>query len=100
MTDLDFTQVELQQLITHHIGNKLKEEKYSLSNETTVVKAETKEFLLKYFLNTLKAEEVYSFTHPVQLYQNDVFAHRSEGLWLQFREKKHKTTRSYKTPTQ
>ncbi len=74
MTDLDFTQVELQQLITHHIGNKLKEEKYSLSNETTVVKAETKDFLLKYFLNMLKAEEVYSFTHPVQLYQNDVFA--------------------------
>ena len=74
MTDLDFTQVELQQLITHHVGNKLKEENYTLSNETTVVKAETKEFLLKYFLNTLKAEEVYSFTHPVQLHQNDVFA--------------------------
>ncbi len=74
MTDLDFTQVELQQLITHSVGNKLKEEGHTLSNETTVVKAETKEFLLKYFLNTLKADEIYSFTHPVQLHQNDVFA--------------------------
>src|SRR5258706_7502484 len=80
MTDLDFTQVELQQLITHHVGNKLKEENYSLSDETTVVKAETKEFLLKYFLNTLKAEEIYSFTHPVQLHQNDVFA-AAEGIF-------------------
>jgi hypothetical protein len=71
---VDFAQAELQQLITHHIGNKLKEENYSLSNETTVVKPEAKEYLLKYFLNTIKAEEVYSFTHPVQLYQNDVFA--------------------------
>ena len=74
MADFDFSQIELQQLITHHVGNKLKEENYSLSDETTVVKAETKEFLLKYFLNTLKAEEIYSFTHPVQLHQNDVFA--------------------------
>jgi hypothetical protein len=74
MAMVDFSSVELQQLITHHVGNKLKEEKYSLSNETTVVKAETSKFLLKYFLNTLKAEEVYTFTHPVQLYQNDVFA--------------------------
>ncbi len=74
MAGIDFTQVELQQLITHHVGNKSKEEQFSLSNETTVVKAETRDFLLKYFLTTLKAEEVYSFTHPVQLYQNDVFA--------------------------
>jgi hypothetical protein len=74
MTGLDFTQATLVQLITHHIGNKLKEEKYKLSNEITLVKPETREFLLKYFLSTLKAEEVYSFTHPVQLHQNDVFA--------------------------
>lgn len=71
---IDFAQVELQQLITHHIGNKLKEESFSLSNETTVVKPETRDFLLKYFFTTVKSEEVYSFTHPVQLYQNDVYA--------------------------
>lgn len=71
---IDFAHVELQQLITHHIGNKLKEENFSLSNETTVVKPETRDFLLKYFLTTVKSEEVYSFTHPVQLYQNDVYA--------------------------
>ncbi len=71
---IDFTPAELQQLITHHIGNKLKEESYLLSEETTVVKPDTRDYLLKYFLATAKAEEVYCFTHPVQLYQNDVFA--------------------------
>jgi hypothetical protein len=80
MTGLDFTLATLDQLITHHIGNKLKEEKYLLSNEATVVKPETRELLFKYFLTTLKAEEVYSFTHPVQLHQNDVFA-AAEGLF-------------------
>jgi len=70
---IDFAQAELQQLITHHIGNKLKEESYVLSEEATVVKPETKDYLLKYFFSSLRAEEVYSFDHPVQLYQNDVF---------------------------
>lgn len=74
MTGFDFTQADIQQLITHHIGNKLREENFELSNQTTLVKPETRTFLLKYFLNSIKSEEVYSFTHPVQLYQNDVFA--------------------------
>lgn len=74
MPTLDFSQVELQQLITHHIGNKGREENFALSEETTVLKSETKDFLLKYFLAPLKGEEVFHFTHPVQLHQNDVFA--------------------------
>jgi hypothetical protein len=74
MTTLDFTQVELQQLITHHLGNKLRDEKYSLSSEATSFEEETKNFLLKYFLLPVKAEEFYSFTHSVKLELNDVFS--------------------------
>jgi hypothetical protein len=80
MPTLDFSQIELQQLITHHIGNKSREENFVLSEETTVLKGETKDLLLKYFLSPLKGEEVFSFTHPVQLYQNDVFA-AVEGIF-------------------
>src|SRR5687767_14102362 len=80
MTGFDFTQTKLDQLITHHVGNKLREESYLLSNETTLVKPETQNFLLPYFLSTLKAEEVYAFTHPVQLHKNDVFA-AAEGIF-------------------
>lgn len=80
MPTLDFSQIELQQLVTHHIGNKGREENYALSEETTVLRGETKDLLLKYFLSPLKGEEVFSFTHPVQLYQNDVFA-AVEGIF-------------------
>lgn len=74
MTTLDFTQVELQQLITHHVGNKLRDEKYLLSSEATTFEEETKNFLLKYFLLPAKAEEFYSFTHSVKLELNDIFS--------------------------
>lgn len=74
MTTLDFTQVELQQLITHHVGNKLRDEKYLLSSEATIIEGETKNFLLKYFLLPVKAEEFYSFTHAVKLEQNDIYS--------------------------
>src|SRR5665647_3721358 len=74
MTTLDFTQVELQHLITHHIGNKLRDEKYVLSSEATTIEDKTKIFLLKYFLLPVKAEEFYSFTHSVKLEMNDIYS--------------------------
>ncbi len=74
MTTLDFIRVELQYLITHHVGNKLKDEKYILSNEATIIEEETKVLLLKYFLLPFKAEEFYSFTHPIELESNDIFS--------------------------
>lgn len=74
MTNLDFTQVGLQHLITHHIGNKLRDEKYLLSSEGTTIDEETQKFLLKYFLLSVKAEEFYSFTHSVDLEMNDMYS--------------------------
>lgn len=74
MTTLDFTQVELNNLITHHVGNKLRDEKYLLSSETTTIEDETKDFLLRYFLLSVKAEEFYSFTHSVRLELNNIFS--------------------------
>jgi hypothetical protein len=74
MTILDFTQVEIQNLITHHVGNKLRDEKFFLSNEQTNVEGDTKKILLKYFLLPVKAEEFFCFTHSVKLDLNDVFS--------------------------
>ncbi len=73
MTSLDFTQVEIQNLITHRVGNKLRDDKFFLSSEPTILAEDTKDFLLKYFLLPIKAEEYFSFTHPVKLELNDVF---------------------------
>jgi hypothetical protein len=74
MTTVDFTKIEIQHLITHHIGNKLREEKYELSSETSQIEDATKDFLLKYFLLPLKTEELFSFFHSVQLDLNEVYS--------------------------
>lgn len=73
MTTLDFTQVELQHLITHHIGNKLRDENVLLSSEETSINIDSKDFLLKYFLLPIKAEEFYSFSHPIEVDLNDLY---------------------------
>jgi hypothetical protein len=74
MITLDFTQIELKELITHHVGNKLRDEKFVLSDETTLIESGTLEFILKYFLLPLKAEEFYCFTHSVELERNDIYS--------------------------
>lgn len=73
MTTLDFTELEIQRLITHHIGNKLRDEKYSLSSEISVVEEGTRNFLLKYFILPMKSEEIFSFSHSVELQMNDIY---------------------------
>jgi hypothetical protein len=73
MNTLDFTQIKIQNLITHHVGNKLRDDKFILSNEPTNISEDTSNFLLKYFLLPIKTEEFYCFTHPMKLERNDVF---------------------------
>ena len=74
MTKLDFTQLELQQLITHHVGNKLRDEKFVLSSEISTIADNTKDFLLKYFLLPIKADEFFSFFHTVKLDLNEIYS--------------------------
>src|SRR5690554_6437816 len=73
MNKIDFTQVEIEKIITHQIGNKLRDEKYSLSNEESNLESETKNYLLKYFFSLLKTEELHRFTHAVNTEMNEVF---------------------------
>lgn len=74
MTTLDFTQSGLQNLITHYVGNKLRDENVKLTDEQSSYSDETKDFLLRYFLLPIKAEEFYEFTHTVKLEMNDVYS--------------------------
>jgi hypothetical protein len=73
MNSFDFTQVSIRRLITHHIGNKLRNESVKLSSDETNINSETIEYLLKYFLLPFKSEEIYSFTHSVSLEMNEVY---------------------------
>lgn len=71
---IDLTQVELENLITHHIGNKLRDEKIELSIELSKTDKKTKNLLLQYFLLPLKTDELFSFSHPLKIEMNEVFS--------------------------
>jgi hypothetical protein len=73
MTTLDLTKLELQILITHHVGNKLRDERFILSSEASIIEDTTKDFLLKYFLLPIKTEEFFSFTHPIKIELNEIY---------------------------
>ncbi len=57
MTTLDFTSAELTKIITHHVGNKTREEELVLSVETTEVPDETKGVLIRHFVASVNIDE-------------------------------------------
>jgi hypothetical protein len=73
MAELNLKNATLKFLITHHVGNKYKEESLKLSDESTYIDADTIKYLMKYFMNPFKSEEFYQFTHSVALEMNEVF---------------------------
>ena len=74
MNKIDFSQVRLHNVITHNVGNKLRDEKIKLSEEPTFFTEESKEFILRYFLLHVKSEEFYEFKHAIKLEMNDVYS--------------------------
>ncbi len=69
----DFTNINLDKLVTHHIGNKLLEEGIILSEQVTEIDRQSGDYLLKYFLNAFRPEEFYCFTHAVNISMNEVY---------------------------
>ncbi len=59
--NLDLTQTRMTRIITHHIGNKLKNEKAQYSEVETRVESESVDYLMRYFLSSFKPEEFFSF---------------------------------------
>ena len=74
MNSIDFSSLNLLRVITHHIGNKSRDEQIKLSDEETIIAEGTEEYLLSYFTKSFKNEEYYCFSHPVDLPQNDVYS--------------------------
>lgn len=73
MTNIDFEDINLRHLITHLVGNKGREEDILVSSEESTIDDETRELLIKYFLQPIKTEEFYSFTHTLKLEMNEVY---------------------------
>lgn len=73
---ISFFEAQLQQLSIHHIGNKLQEEYYSLSESALPLEDEAlQNILLQYFLKPFeKQHEVYHFYHAnADLQLNEVY---------------------------
>jgi len=73
MVVFDFSETIIENLITHHIGNKLRDEELKLSNELSDFSQETSIHLEKYFLDSFKPENFYNFHHSVDLNMNEVY---------------------------
>ncbi len=73
MTNIDFTEIEIDNLITHLVGNKLRDENFSLSEKESIINEDTKSLLLKYFLLPIKTDEFFSFTHSIKLEMNEAY---------------------------
>ena len=73
MTLLDFNSIKIEQLITHYVGNKLRDENTFLSHAISDIAEDTKEHLLNYFLNPFKPIDFQQFTHSVNLDLNEVY---------------------------
>ena len=54
MVTPDYTNINLDKLVTHHIGNKLLEEGITLSEQATDIERSSGDYLLKYFLTPFK----------------------------------------------
>ncbi len=73
MASLDWTDIELKRLITHHVGNKSREEEFHLCSDETVIEEDSRDYLVKYFIQAFKGEEFFQFGHTVDLKMNDVY---------------------------
>ncbi len=77
MTNLDFSSAELKKIITHHVGNKSKEDELVLSTEVTEIADESKDILVRHFVSSVNLDEWFVFDQSLEN-GNEVFALASE----------------------
>ena len=76
---LDFSNIELTQMVLHKIGSKSSEEGVKLSKDLlNLDNPEVKSLIIKYFLTPFKQPSFYNFSHPNNLNLNEVYHYASE----------------------
>ena len=66
-----FSEIEIDQLIIHSVGNKLKGDSILLSDSTVVLGSEIEDTLLKYFITPFKSSEYFNFA---DIENNEMYA--------------------------
>jgi len=71
---IDFTEIILESIYIHKVGNKLRDEGIEVSDKNLSLENEdTKKYLLRYFLSPFNNNEVYNFHYPTDLNLNDTY---------------------------
>ncbi|VBB05165.1 Hypothetical protein LUCI_0372 [Lucifera butyrica] len=74
----DLSQADLEQLVIHKVGNKMREEGFIVSpGLCRLADANVEELLLKYFLSSFKDKTVYKFSHETDLHLHEVYMYAS-----------------------
>ncbi|MET3211287.1 UNVERIFIED_CONTAM: hypothetical protein ABIC26_004254 [Paenibacillus sp. PvR008] len=70
----DFTDVQIENLVIHKVGNKMRDEEYVLSkHEYLNLDENLRGLLLKYFLSPFKSDIFYRFNHETDINLNEVY---------------------------
>lgn len=73
---IDVSNIEIDQMIVHKVGNKSKNEGFTVSKELyNLENEELKSALLKYFLSSFKFDMMYQFHHEADLQMNEVYSY-------------------------
>jgi len=71
---IDFTEITLESIYIHKVGNKLRDEGIKVSDRNlSLGNEDTKKYLLRYFLSPFSNNEVYNFHYPTDLNLNDTY---------------------------
>ncbi len=74
----DFSEIQLDRIVIHKAGNRLREEGYiAATAEYQLTNGNVEELLLKYFLSAFKEKVVYKFFHQTDLHLNELYMYAS-----------------------
>lgn len=73
---VDFSDVKLEKIVIHKVGNKMRDEGYTLSKSSLELEDDfMEELLLKYFLFPFKGQSFYKFNHETDIYLNEIYTY-------------------------
>ncbi|MES5953292.1 nucleoid-associated protein [Bacillus fungorum] len=76
---IDFSDVKLGKLVIHKVGNKMRDEGFTLSKSNLELEDDVmKELLLKYFLLPFKGKTFYKFHHETDIFLNEVYTYSTK----------------------
>lgn len=77
----DVSRVEMEQLVIHKVGNKLKDEGIVVSPAVCrLTDGDVEQLLLKYFLSSFREKLLYKFFHETDLHLNEVYMYAAQAF--------------------